>query len=174
MEEDNIEYLQEEIKEHFMRIQRDRSPGYKPSIRLQAAIEKAAKICAELGATPRDYVEAQYKFRGMEAFYPSLLHTYKAKENYKEHVSPDDNYARMIDVQKNYLRIELVQIGRQVKNVLMDDKISFYPWFRICITKDPIPEVIAKYGKEAKAQMNPKLEGFLRSLGLDPQRIYAA
>jgi len=134
--------------------------------------EKAATICMELDATPEQYVASLVAKIGADKLRVEFLHCAEAKNHYKEYMSeralslPD-----IFEVQMMYLRNQLGQAKRKVEDALMDDDLKFQPWFRICITKQPIEEVLDKYCAEAVEQMTPKLKQFLIDKKLDYKRI---
>lgn len=64
-----------------------------------------------------------------------------------------------------------LHLKRPLKDILMDDKIYFTPWFRIVITKEPIPEVMEKYMVAAKNVFTNSLKDFLNKKNLNADRI---
>lgn len=137
------------------------------------AFRKAAELCVELKADPEIFIDAQFIAGGdINNFYPEFLHSKNARINYHEYkkrtmLSYEDSYA----IQLEYVRSQIEKNGRKVENILMDDDIPLSPWFRICISVAPIPEVIEKYRPQAKEEFNDELKNFLDSKGLDSTRI---
>lgn len=167
------EFIKDEIAAVYKRVKSLRlggGPVMLPST-ADEAFRKAAVICMQLNADPELYVKAQ--FAGCNAgITANFLHTDKAKDYYRIFVeemvlSLDESY----DVQKTLLHNQIVHAGRSVERALMHDGLDFEPWFRICITKEPILEVIQKYREEAKKLLTPKLKKFLDSKKLDYKRI---
>lgn len=147
--------------------------GYTPRMTdaLVKSLPKAVDICIELNADPITYVKAQRKFCVVRNFPPNQLHTNRAREKYIDYVeSYRDNDLDSYIVQKRYL-YDAIKSGRSAKSVLLDDVLDFRPWFRVVITKEPIPEVIERYNDQAKEELTPKLEALLKKEGLDVNRI---
>jgi hypothetical protein len=71
-----------------------------------------------------------------------------------------------------YLMSQIINAKRTVERALMDDDLHFQPWFRCCITREVVPEVMEKYGAEAKEQIkSPVLVKFLEERNLDYSRL---
>lgn len=134
--------------------------------------EKAAKICIALDATPEDFVCAQFRKIGPENMQPAMLHNANAEKYYKDYMSLTRmSLPEVYNTQMLYLETQIRQAKRTVEAALMDDDIKFHPWFRICITKEPIDKVIDKYIAEAQELFNNQLKQFLISKNLDYKRI---
>lgn len=129
---------------------------------------KAAKICMSNNFDPALFVLAQDMYRanrgveGKDYFWSTLLGANGAVENYMKFLDRSNvDLAALFEVQKTYLLQAIELAKRPVKNILMDPLIDFTPWFRILVTKQEIPEVMAKYREEARKRMTPKLRKFL-------------
>jgi hypothetical protein len=136
-------------------------------------LHKAAEKCLDHGYDPDMYVAAQARYHTTDQFYANQLVTKWADTNYQKYLSTFcEDPIQAFEVQKGYLRTAILRTQRTVEEILMDDLINFSPWFRIIITKEPVPEIVKKYKKVAAAMMTPKLERYLRDLKLDTSRIY--
>lgn len=170
---EDLKFIEDEIARIYTRIKAIRQGLHysHTSTAAASAFAKAAVICAELNADPEIYVKAQFAHCDAARF-ANLLHTSNARTYYKKYVeemtlSLDELY----DINKMYLTSQITNAGRSVEDALMHDGLDLQPWFRICITKEPIPEVIQRYRAEAKAMLTPKLKNFLKSKNLDYTRI---
>ncbi len=177
MERDEIDLIKDELFHQYCVYKRKYSAkGSKFAIfwndRTQEAFKKAAILCDELGAEPIDYISAQFARIHADQMMPAFLHGKDAKAHYKEYMEKRSmGLDELYDLQLMYLRSQILQAKRTTEKALMDDDINFHPWFRICITKEPVQEIIDKYREAAAEEMTPKLLAFLKKKNLDYKRI---
>lgn len=165
------ELIADQLRDAYIARIRLIKPYFTGSPTLDKAVIKAADICESIGADIEAFVLAQDKFKTTPEFYPTLLHSKYAVSNYEKYRSScvtEDSV--VLDVQKKYLRVGL-ENGRKIMNMLMDDQLGFYAWFRILVTKEPNPDLIAKYYQKAQNEVTPKLKSFLVKCGFDLTRI---
>jgi hypothetical protein len=113
---------------------------------------KAAKLCNKLGADPVHFIDAQFNgISQIDKYFPAYLSTIEAEQKYILYMAESNIEETKIDletlyrIQLNYLVTYINKTGLSVENILMKDYIDFTPWFRILITKEPVPEIIDKY-----------------------------
>jgi hypothetical protein len=173
---DEITDIKERLIEQYTHYRSVVQPNYNyhTSIAFEKAFTKAAQFCIEKGITPEQYTVAIWEGLGdrKENFYPSfygstngnnLAETYKAQAT----TSPEIQ----LDYQKQILRRHVMELKKDPAEVLMNPRIKFYAWFRILATKLPNQEIIRTYIKTAKAEMTMELAQFLKTNGLDVDRI---
>ncbi len=145
-----------------------------PPGKLGECFEKAAAVCITLDADPEEYIKAQFYQEEPERILPQFLYSKMAiarYENYKARpkvctVSLDEIY----ELNCKYLKKQL-ELGYSVDEILMCDSILFTPWFRICISKEAIPAVTAKYKTRAREEFDDSLKEFLKKKSLEYKRI---
>jgi hypothetical protein len=126
----------------------------------------------ELYADPREFVEAQFQNENPDKMFPAFLYSSNAKQKYKDYTDKYKfDYKDSLNVQAIVLQEQVIRCGRNLKDVLLDKHLQFEPWFRICVSPSPIPEVIEEYKEEAKAMMDKPLRKFLEENKLDYRRI---
>lgn len=138
------------------------------------AFRKAAEICDRLGAEPEIFVIAQFANSDPKTFLPQFLHSEHAEKNYKNYVAKMTlTHEEWYKLQLEYLRDQVELIHRPVVRALMDDHLNFKPWFRVCITKEPVEELIEKYGAAALEEYtsSKSLRDFLALKKLDITRF---
>lgn len=143
----------------------------------------AAKLCAALDADPATFVNCQFR-NGVDVkkLFPAYLKSSVARQNYisilSQVLSPQADW----DIQIQYLQGQIYNAKREIENILMDDDIDFSAWFRILISVEPIPQVLAKYKERARKELGvnvvkvtkgyeSKLLKFIKAKGLDYTRI---
>jgi len=178
---DDLNFTTDEIRKYYAlkraNILGSSSAYIAPTKKNDDAFREAAKICLELDAEPETYVRAQFTlFTDKEALakVPNLLHHNKAKDYYNDYIqsttlSFEDSYK----LQVAYVRDQVELAQRPVVRALMDDKLNLEPWFRICITKEPVKEVIDKYKDDALEvyERSKRLREFLAEKKLDHTRF---
>lgn len=126
---------------------------------------KASQLCEALSCDPRLYIRAQKMFNEGE-FFVNKVCTERAEEflqRYREEVVLPNNLDDLFSMQVRYLTNALEFTNRSLENILLDNSIQFFPWFRIIITSEPNQKVIDAYGETAKNQMNERLKAFLQT-----------
>jgi len=173
---DEIDDIKERLIEQYTHYRSVVQPSYTyhTSIAFEKAFTKAAQFCIEKGISPEQYTVALWESLGdkKENFYPKfygssngnqLAETYKAEAT----TSPEIQ----LNYQKQILRRHVKDLRKDPAEVLMNPRIKFYAWFRILATKLPNQEIIRTYIKTAKAEMTRELAQFLKTSGLDVDRI---
>lgn len=138
--------------------------------------EKAAEICMELNAEPEVFVRSQFAYSDDGNVYPYFLSKNKDKviEQYNKFMARTSmSLDAWYDLQLKYLADQVKYALRPVERALADEHLNFKPWFRICITKEPNPDIIAVFGKEAKEQYeaDKELQKFMAKKKLDHTRF---
>lgn len=165
--------LAHEIEDHYTAYRKQFYPnGFeRKTIDLNPAFKKAANIVEELGANAELYVKYHFDHYGKD-IRKEYLHGKNSQDIYISKISKlDGDYNRQISLQLDYLTDQIELCKRKVEYVLLDDKLSFAPWFRICASVDPIPEVIEKYRSAAKPMLNDELKNALLKNKMDWRRI---
>jgi hypothetical protein len=167
--------IDEIIKDRFCICkQQGSSKNYRiPAGKYQSDFLKASEICEELSADPIIFVDSQFYGANPDQMFPAFLHSVHSRQKYFDYIgnNQDEDFESGFAIQKIYLTQQLVDRGRTVEEALMDKHIDFEPWFRICVTKEPIKEIIDKYQGSARLNLTEKLKEFLRSKNLDYTRI---
>lgn len=174
----NLQYAEYKIKNAYLQKYRalKNTPYYNGGKQLDAAVAKAAVYCIEMNADPELYVEAVYwKYKDV-GFYPNQLIAANIDKIYHEFIESIKvvgkvEIEKQFCIQKHYLLTAIKNTTREPEVILMDDALNFSPWFRVCITKEPVPALLAKYGKEAKKLMTPEIADFLAANNLDTKRL---
>ncbi len=163
--------LAHKIQSTYVNIRRRSISHFDRSAAVDAAVLKAAVICKKIEAEPVAYVTAQHKYCTGE-FWPTMLHSSSAADNYKKYLaSIQGDFDKVLNAQLQWLGQIIKDTKQTVEYTLMDPLIDFLPWFRILITKEPNPEIIAKYKEKAKYLMNSRLHEFLKSKKFDVARL---
>lgn len=138
------------------------------------AFKKAAEFCKLQRITPEQYAMGLFQSLSghQENFYPSYFGSASGNQaalTYsKEYcVHPSDLYEH----QKEMLRRHVVDLGKDPIETLLNPRLSFYAWFRILATKEPVPEIIRLYSETAKKEASPELVAFLCEQNLSVNRI---
>ena len=170
--------LKAELEQHFEIRKRDKLKDGKerhyklPRGRFDEHFREAAEICLELNASPVDYIDALFYNKDPDRIHPPFVSSDFVRKLYKEYT---ENYQFTYDdslkVQLLYLSQQVLRRNRNVEDALMDDNVSFEPWFRICITEKPIKQVVEKYKSRARAEYNEILKEFLIKHKLDYRRL---
>ena len=167
--------LAAEIKACFINRKRE-SPGstrrsYSVGDQLEDVFEQAATICAKLQAHPVDYVEALFYNVDPNSVYPQFLISSNAIKRYNEHQAQFKvKYPEVFELFTSKLKRQ-IELGRKIEWILNCKDFDFPAWFRICITKEPIQEIIDNYKPAAKQEYSEALRNFLISKGLEYRRI---
>ena len=170
------EQLAEEIF-YYYKLRRPLNCSYQRLSKvLKDVLNAAALCCKQEGVNAAMYVAAHFHLKNPDTVYLKMLYQKNGKS---EALCREFKKAHQVDtaaLYEHYLKKLSTQInlGRSVEWILMNDDFNFPPWFRICITKEPIPEVMEKYLYDAKQEMNPPLRAFIISKNLDVSRISKA
>ena len=163
----------EEIRIEYCKRRRKISPYFNLAYPVsENDFEKAAAICNSLKASAFDFVESQCERIPPDKFYPPLLHSKNAVQNYQDYMEVKNHIEDgTFDYWLHYLKAG-VKYGKQsIEQVLLDDCVPFPAWFRVLAPISPIPSVVAKYKAIARNEMTQQLREFLIKCKLDLKRI---
>lgn len=163
--------LKYDLKDCFTMLKKTGSTKkYMLASKYDVDFEKAADICKELDASAIDYINAQFTDIHPDRVFPTMLHSKYARTKYKTFME-----SRKFDFEEEFkvsqIYVQTAARTRPVEEILLDDVLHLPPWFRICISLEAFPSVIAKYKSAAQAMFNDRLKKFLISKGLDYKRI---
>ena len=174
-ETDNDRPIKEAIRKEYIKVRRETdSPHYHDNKMLDGVLQDAASMCKESGLTPAQFVRYQYsRIRGV--FYVNMLIS---------RLPPAVVYKGASDAvvipmelrfgnQTGYLLSQL-KLGRTVEEVLADDEVQFYAWFRIIATKKPIHAIIITYLNAALEELkeDPSILEYLQDKNYPVHRYY--
>jgi len=164
--------LSNTLLEEYVKLRRQEAPGIIVSKKTRDCVAKAAKLCVSNKLDPVQFVRAQKYYCKMPGFFPTALTASQALENYHKYVKGvKKDLNSVFHTQCTYLTKAVEAGGYSLEEALMNDGIDLKPWFRILITRNPIPEVIQKYRKAAVACWDDEYERFAKSKNLDTTRI---
>lgn len=139
----------------------------------QDCFEKVAEIVTDLKTDPEAYIYSQFYNRGDGAkILPQFLYSEEAVQRYLEFankqniVTLDDVFNENVQRLKNQMSLNFT-----VEEILMSKSFDFRPWFRVCITKEPVPAIMEKFQPLAKEQFNDSIKAILIKHNLDYKRI---
>lgn len=141
---------------------------------------KAARTCMDHDINPKEYISALHQFiEPPLKFYPNMLNCtdalsyvfrYRQLQSEKKFEdSHEGNYEQMGRWLCETLKLKSITTAE----ILIDPEREYLAWFRVLITMEPDLQIIAKYGDEAKQQIetDPTLKTFLIEKGLDIKRL---
>lgn len=161
--------LGHEIRERFCFRKGYQNP--KGPNKLDIHYEAAAEKCKELKADPMKYVDAHFENRDPANVHCQFLCAKNSAELYELYTKAEEiDYPGLLQLFMGTLKLQL-KLGRKLEKVLSSKDLHFPAWFRVCIPKEPIPEIDAVYKQLAKKEVTPALIEFLRSMNLDYKRI---
>lgn len=166
--------LIDDLKQAFINWKSKKIPTYVNKTFSEAeeqAFVRAAEFCDSLEADPFVYVRSQVEEQEQIKFPVNFLCTKYSKDKYEKYISEivtEVPIEALFHVQLRYLQ-DAIREGRPVEDVLMDDNIQFYPWFRIAITVDAVPKILEKYRQQAGIMLTQEIREFLRSQKLNPR-----
>ena len=162
--------LVDQIREAFVSKAQKLKPWYKTSYKDEKHFVEAAKICEKLEANPNIYIDAQFEgFKNVDHIQAAFLHSTHAEQKYLDYANKNMvkdipiDYEALYNIQLRYLK-NLIKSNLSVEDALLKDYIQFEPWFRILITKNPVPDIIKKY-KSKLGKLDPRLLTFLKNKG---------
>lgn len=162
------EDLKGQLRAAYINKRRRKQPGYHGSENLEKVLDPAAANCVAAGMEPKDYVDAlylQYAVKSTEdKFWPNILSGANALRIAKDYAKNfgDPPFDHMWQTQWQVLKHALIHTKRDVDKLLADDALAFSPWFRVVATKEPVPEVMTRYGRMAKDRLTNQLKADLR------------
>jgi len=163
------------VKDWYIQVRKEIEPTFKGYIAAdqEEYFQKAAVVMKKLNARPEDYVRAQAIGCRTDLFFINQLATRSAPENYNTYMrgivgEPD----KILENQMAYWDFQVNKLLRDPKKVLLDEKVDFYPWFRILIDPEDFPEVREKYYEAAKQSLHPIMLDYLKTQpGLHLERL---
>lgn len=134
----------------------------------EKAFETIADRCQQYNLTPEDYVAICWDFHRSDHFYVNtLLAKDFPKWLEKYQASHLGDLEGQFIAQENYIQC-IVATGRELEDILYDERYNFRPWFRIFYTKNPPQRIIDKYGEATMVYLKvPKFVDFFKSKGFD-------
>jgi hypothetical protein len=166
------EEVVDRLKKAYIRRRRKTVPFAKVRAVDEHFFQLAAERCLKLEMAPEDYVEMCWLYRTTPEFFANTL----AASAYsfwleKWNAGKFNDLEMQYKVQISYLQCVL-DTGRNVEEVLLDDHYNFKPWFRIFVSDNPIPAVIEKYGESAADYMQvAKFVAFFKAKQFDIARV---
>ncbi len=169
----NKKTIKEALAEEYIRIRKQKIPGYSYNTSLEASVDKAEELVIKHEADPVLWVRAQKQYNQAPDFYPVCLHSRNSYNYYIKFMAATRTDEELLfEVQLGYLLTALRKTARTDVQILADTNIDFMPWFRILMTEHPDDELIATYQKSAKSLMTPALEKVLKKHGVDTNRLW--
>ena len=161
------------MRDEYIRFAKKTIPYYKGGEALENALDKAEILCE--GKDPVLWVQAQYRYKPKDEFYPNSLHYRNGTQNYIKYLNSASTEEDMLfQVQLQYLNSAVEKTGRSDLEVLSDINLDFKPWFRVLMTREPDEELLQRYGAEAKdcIEQIPKIKALLKRNNVDLTRLY--
>lgn len=155
---------------------------YIPADKYTENFKEAARLCTRHELHPARYVNVIYdNLEKKEFFSPSHLcgagavkaiqKVLETGNDYKvEITNATIDYADVWQQQRNLAMI-YVKHGESVESVLMDSSLKFFAWYRILSTPEKNMEIVSKYKRIARDELNRNLTEFIKAQGLDLDRI---
>jgi len=155
---------------------------YIPADKYLENFAEATRICARHEMHPAKYVNVIYdNLEKKEFFSPSHLcgagavkvvqKVLESGNDYKvEITNATIDYVDVWQQQRN-LAMLYVKHGESVESVLMDSSLKFFAWYRILSTPEKNMEIVNKYKRIARDELNRSLTEFIKAQGLDLDRI---
>lgn len=133
----------------------------------------AAETCRKLNADPVVFIDSIFHGSDPDKIFPNFITNVAwTMKKYNEYcntyfVKADVVFPVLLRLLKSQL-----ETGRELKDILLSDYLNFPAWFRCCISKEPIPEVLDKYKAAAMNEMSVDVKQLLRDKNLQISRIY--
>ena len=184
MKEPPDQRILEDILGYYVEKKRLTNKKYRyiPSDKYTENFIEAARLCTRHELHPAKYVNVIYdNLEKKEFFSPAHLcgagavkavqKVLEAGDNYKvEITNATIDYADVWQQQRNLAMI-YVKHGESVESVLMDSSLKFFAWYRILSTPEKNMEIVNKYKRIARDELNRNLTEFIKAQGLDLDRI---
>lgn len=170
----SFDELKDRLRAAYIHYRRGKIPNYRGGEDLENSLDTGARNCIAAKITPEDYCMALYQVYAsdkVDNFWPNQLRGTKALEIAKKYVANFEriSYKQLWNTQLGLLKQALDRTQRSVEDVLYDHALPFSAWFRVVATVDPVPKIIERYGKEARAELTDELVAFLK--GVAPQNL---
>lgn len=170
------EELTADIKAAFVNRKRKTKNGvrnYELGVQFDKNFSIAAKVCRRLNACPILLIDSVFHDADADKIFPTFLSNESwVTKKYNKFI--DEHHTKAADlfpVLTALLRTQL-EAGRTLEEVLLSSYLNFPAWFRVCISKHPIPEVMKKYGPAARLELNLDIKQLLKNKNLDYRRLY--
>jgi hypothetical protein len=146
-------------------------------------LKEAAALCKQFELHPAKYVDILYErmAKHKHFFKLSCLAGKEVKKYLTDELNNIDAYKVEItnatldyaDVwrQQENLANAYTRRGEPIESVLADATIKFFGWFRILFTPQRDPEIVHRYKKIARKELNSALKAYIISKNLDLSRI---
>lgn len=166
-----------EVRRLFVEQKRKLFPGYTiPGNMYEDCFMKAAEEIEKLHGDPEVYVFSQFYLQEDNAkLIPQFLGTQRAVDRYldfvvysKSVISPTTILTENLNKLKTQLRM-----GFSLEEILKSKSFKFPSWFRLCISKEPIKDLMedVKLRNKALSEFNDKIKELLEANNLDYKRI---
>ncbi len=147
----DLEQLALDIQSAYVKKKQVTMPFYKPRAEDAVHFQKAAVLCHASGAEPVAWVHAISMNVEESKFYTTMLHCAQSTKYYDKYVNTTkQDLQDVFNMNMQYLKEQVVDGRRSVEDALLDDNVQFSPWFRVSVTKEPVPEVERKYRARAR------------------------
>lgn len=133
----------------------------------------AASTCRKLNACPVLFIDAIFANSDPDKIFPTFLNNANwCIKKFNTHIV--ENCTKAADLYPVLLKLlkSQLDLGRTLEEILLSDYLNFPAWFRVCISKEAIPEVMDKYCAQAELELTLDVKELLKEKGLDYRRIY--
>ena len=143
--------IEDEIADKYEQCRRKTYPTYSVGNRHDEHWKKAAEIVRRIGADPRLFVEAQFRFaqtnRSQPFPHPSQMHGDKALEYYNSYIERfQPEVAEEVACQFAYLANFIHRVGLTIDEAVANPRHPFRPFFRILVcTDEQLPSIQAAW-----------------------------
>jgi hypothetical protein len=144
---------------------------------------EAARLCAHHDLHPAKYMDIMWEHMGekMEFFSPAHIRGAGAEKAIKEYFESGKNrdieitnanldYSNLWEFHKHSV-MQYMRMNIPIKDILIDSSLKFPAWFRILVTENRAPEIIDKFKRIARKELNNALLDFINTNNLDISRI---
>jgi len=167
--------IEDDLRRCFVRSKKHHDPNYflPKESKYSKSFDKAGEICEDMQVHPEIYIAAHFSTIDPDKLIPPFLHSKNSRDLVNLYIKQSaQTYASKLYIQKIYLDQMMFHGQITEEQALMSNLAKFDPWFRICISEQPIPAVIEKYKEKAKEQLKDgRLTQFLVGNKLDYKRI---
>lgn len=171
------EELVDELKKAFVRRKQSTQGGRRNYQLVGDTYDKyfikGAEVCRELRACPILFIDSLFVNADPDKIFPTFLNSRDfCTKKYNEYIETYHTKAAVLfPVLLKLLKAQL-ELGRTLEEVLLSDYLDFPAWFRVCISKEPIPSVMDKYCAAAQLSFSIDVKQLLVDKKLDYKRIY--
>ena len=165
-------YKQRILREHYV---------YPNSEANKQNMLAAARLCHKYNMHPSTFVRVIYdslSYKAKANFTTAQLQSDTAEQKIRAFLNSPDSELNNTNIDYKELWAQqladarkFMSYGLSCKEVLMDATLNFYAWFRLLATPNRDEDIIFKFGKTARLEMDDRLLRFIREEGLDLERI---